>query len=63
MNKDENLWSIATKAALRVEFITSGRELFLYTNAIYMAMEWGWGKSVEEKNDDKTKIDKLLKGG
>lgn len=49
MDTNANLWEIAENAAFRVEFLTTGRELFLYTSAIHSAMMWGWGKSLEER--------------
>lgn len=45
LDTDDELWAVAAHAALRVEFLSNGRELFLYTNALYAAMMWGWGKS------------------
>ena len=50
MDINEELWEIAAKAALKVEFITTGRELYLYTHAIYFAMEWGWREQIKEKD-------------
>lgn len=50
MDVDTKLWEIATEAALEVEFITTGKELYLYTRAIYYAMEWGWGEQIKERD-------------
>lgn len=61
MDTNTELWDIAGKAALRVEFITTGRELYLYTNALYIAMEWGWRKTLEDKECERIKTNKLLK--
>lgn len=49
MNDNEEVWTIARKAALRVDFITNGRELHLYTKAIYSAIMWGWSERIEEE--------------
>lgn len=38
---------MARNAAFRVEFITTGRKIVLYTNALYMAMMWGWAERIE----------------
>lgn len=38
----------AIKMALKVEFLTSREELFLYAKAIYSAMIWG--REVNEQN-------------
>lgn len=38
MSRNENVWTDAKCAALRVEFLTSREELFLYAKAIYSAM-------------------------
>ena len=48
MSRNENVWTDAKCAALRVEFLTSREELFLYAKAIYFAMMWG--REVNEKN-------------
>lgn len=48
MEKDETVWTDAKCAALRVEFLTSREELFLYAKAIYSAMIWG--REVNEQN-------------
>ena len=42
MDIKKNLRTVARNAAFRVEFLTSGREILLYTNAIYSAMMWGY---------------------
>ena len=41
-------YSRAAKMALRVDFITTGRELYLYANAIYDAMRWG--REMDKRN-------------
>lgn len=46
MNK--YLYNGALCAALRVEFLSSSEELFLYASALYSAMEWS--RSIGEKN-------------
>ena len=48
MDRNENVWTDAKCAALRVEFLTSCEELFLYAKAIYSAIIWG--REVNEKN-------------
>ena len=53
--------TIARNAAFRVDFITNGRELHLYTTVIYSAMMWGWGKRIEEKEKEALQNDKLMK--
>jgi len=61
METDEKIWAIARNAAFRVDFITNGRELHLYTTAIYSAMMWGWGQRIEEKEKEIRQNDKLMK--
>ena len=51
MEKDETVWTDAKCAALRVEFLTSREELFLYAKAIYYAMIRG-----REVNEQKMNI-------
>ena len=48
MKRNEEIWTDAKCAALRVEFLTSREELFLYAKAIYSAMMWG--REVNEQN-------------
>ncbi|EYA20503.1 hypothetical protein NXY01_19255 [Bacteroides fragilis] len=45
--------------ALKVEFLTSREELFLYANAVYSAIMWG--REVDEKNRVIQKMDKSIK--
>lgn len=59
MEKDETVWTDAKCAALRVEFLTSREELFLYAKAIYSAMMWG--REVNEKNRVIQEKDKSVK--
>ena len=59
MNRNENVWTDAKCAALRVEFLTSREELFLYAKAIYSAMMWG--REVNEKNRVLQEKDKSVK--
>jgi len=61
MAKNEKIWAIARNAAFRVDFITNGRELYLYTTVIYSAMMWGWGKRIEEKEKEILQNSKLMK--
>lgn len=59
MNLNTELWAIARNAALRVAFISNGRELFLYTNALYSAMLWGWREDIETRK--KTMLEQEIK--
>lgn len=59
MSRNENIWTDAKCAALRVEFLTSREELFLYAKAIYFAMMWG--REVNEKNRVLQEKDKSVK--
>ena len=59
MDRNENVWTDAKCAALRVEFLTSREELFLYAKAIYFAMMWG--REVNEKNRVLQEKDKSVK--
>ena len=59
MSRNENVWTDAKCAALRVEFLTTREELFLYAKAIYFAMMWG--REVNEKNRVLQEKDKSVK--
>lgn len=59
MDRNKNVWTDAKCAALRVEFLTSREELFLYAKAIYFAMMWG--REVNEKNRVLQEKDKSVK--
>lgn len=59
--KNEEIWEIARNAAFRVDFVTTGRELHLYTSAIYSAMMWGWEERIEEKEREAYQNDKFIK--
>lgn len=59
MEKDETVWTDAKCAALRVEFLTSREELFLYAGALYSAMMWGRG--IDEKDETIQRKDKSVK--
>ena len=59
MSRNENVWTDAKCAALRVEFLTSREELFLYAKALYFAMMWG--REVNEKNRVLQEKDKSVK--
>ena len=59
MSRNENVWTDAKCAALRVEFLPSREELFLYAKAIYFAMMWG--REVNEKNRVLQEKDKSVK--
>lgn len=48
MKRNENIWTDAKCAALRVEFLVSHEELFLHASAIYSAIMWG--REVNEQN-------------
>lgn len=41
MEKEKTILDDAKSAAIRVEFLTTKEELFLYAGAIYSAMKWG----------------------
>ena len=53
------IYNQAIKMALKVEFLTSREELFLYTNAVYSAIMWSM--EVDEKNRVIQKMDKSVK--
>ena len=53
---DNDLLTDSIKSALKVEFLTSSEELFLYAGALYSAMMWG--KEIDEKNSGYTQTDK-----
>ena len=59
MSRNENVWTDAKCAALRVEFLTNREELFLYAKAIYFAMMWG--REVNEQNRVLQEKDKSVK--
>lgn len=59
MSKNEDVWTDAKCAALRVEFLTNREELFLYAEAIYSAIIWGI--KINEKNRTIQKQDKSIK--
>ena len=61
MDIKKNLRTVARNAAFRVEFLTSGREILLYTYAIYSAMMWGWTKRIEEKEKETHIREELIK--
>lgn len=61
MDIKKNLRTVARNAAFRVEFLTSGREILLHTNAIYSAMMWGWTKRIEEKEKETHIREELIK--
>lgn len=52
-------YSRAAKLALKVDFITTGRELYLYTNAIYDAMRWG--REIDKRNKSLSEKEKSVK--
>lgn len=56
----DELWVIARHAALQVEFLSNGREFFLYTHALYAAMMWGWSARIEERREKASEEDELL---
>lgn len=41
LKSDKELWLDAKCAAIRVDFLTTHKEFYLYANAIYSAMMWG----------------------
>lgn len=58
---NDELWGIARRAALRVEFLSSGKELSLYTKALYASMKWGWGMSCEKRSKKSSEEERLKK--
>lgn len=60
MDTNEEIWEIARNAAFRVDFVTTGRELHLYTSAIYSAIMWGWEKRIEEKEKEALQSEELV---
>lgn len=56
MKINNYLYSKAFDKALKVEFLTSREELFLYAGTLYSAMMWG--KEIDEKNSGYTQTDK-----
>ena len=61
MDIKKNLRTVARNAAFRVEFLSSGREILLYTNAIYSAMMGGRTKRIEEKEKETHIREELIK--
>lgn len=59
MEKEKTILNDAKSAAIRVEFLTTKEELFLYAGAIYSAMKWG--RSIDEKNRTIRGRDKSVK--
>lgn len=45
---ENDLWADAKRAALKVEFLTTKEELYLYANALYSAVMWG--RRIDGKN-------------
>ena len=58
-NIDQDLYAESLKAALKVDFLTSGEELKLYATSIYNAAMWS--KEVDRKNRYILKKSRLLK--
>lgn len=56
---DEKLWSKAKEWALRVEFLTDSRELFLYASALYSAFVWG--EDIDKQRQSIKKKDSSIK--
>lgn len=59
MEINNYLYSKAFDKALKVEFLTSREELFLYAGALYSAMMWGRG--IDEKDETIQRKDKSVK--
>ncbi|RGN50061.1 hypothetical protein DWW69_10885 [Bacteroides sp. AF16-49] len=56
---DDNLLAVSITSALKVEFLSSSEELFLYANALYFATMWG--REVDERNKAIQERDKSVK--
>ena len=61
MNTNEKFRKVAKRAAYQVDFLSNARQLLLYSQAIYSAMLWGWGKKAGEIERKNTMREKLLK--
>ena len=59
MEINNYLYSKALDKALKVKFLTSREELFLYAGALYSAMMWGRG--IDEKDETIQRKDKSVK--
>lgn len=59
MKINKYLYGKAFDKALKVEFLTSREELFLYAGALYSAMMWGRG--IDEKDETIQRKDKSVK--
>lgn len=59
MEINSAIYSKALDRALKVEFLTSREELFLYAGALYAAMMWG--REIDEKNKAIQEMDKPIK--
>lgn len=59
MKINKYLYGEAFDKALKVEFLTSREELFLYAGALYSAMMWGRG--IDEKDETIQRKDKSVK--
>lgn len=58
-NIDPNLYADSMKAALGVDFLTSGEELKLYATSIYNA--YIWGRKIDKRNKAILERNRLLK--
>lgn len=56
---DNDLLTDSIKSALKVEFLSSSKELFLYSRALYSAATWG--RNIDERNKIIQERDKPLK--
>jgi len=56
MKINKYLYGKAFDKALKVEFLTSCEELFLYVGALYSAMMWG--QDIDKKNNGYTHTEK-----
>lgn len=59
MKIDNDIYSQAIGMALKVDFLTTSEELFLYASGIYSAMMWG--RKVDERNKAIQEKDKSVK--
>lgn len=59
MKENVNPYINAIKIAMKVEFLSSRKEFFLYTNALYSAMMWS--REVDRKNKEMRRKDTSVK--
>lgn len=45
--RNKKVYSVAIRAALRVDFLETSEEIFMYAGVIYQAMMWGMKPDAE----------------